>query len=340
MLDKLLLNYEKQEVFNMIRLLESNDPNIELYEVVRFAGYDWYVIQIEGDIATLLSAKTYEVENPNTRRKGEEWNDFARRQSSYSYKDSFIRQYLLDEILPDLEAKGAKLIPTILSDAGCTDKVFLLSKKEGIGAARKLGSNVAPLVLNLYGRDDKNTYNTDHFYIAIRTKLENLVPVTPSKPNTSGVTSDEEERIEEEILQFTEDYGERGEYAIFDEAFRQGRKELDKYLLSKFKEMPSFDASSVVLLRCATGRLPGIEGYFDEFWDEFTKNPETGWQNGWTGFVDLSKVWRSTDPATQYIIDNAAFCNDEETSYHVRWSGSDYEIDDSGEEALLISFDL
>lgn len=323
----------------MIRLLESNDSNIKLYETVKYAGYEWFVIQINGDIATLLSSEFFEINNPNIRRRGEAWDDYERRKSSFSYKDSFVRQYLLDKILPELESKGAKLIPTTLSDVGCTDKVWLLSKKEGLGVNSILRDNVESLTLTLSNRDSDYTYDTERFYIVIRTRLENLVPATPSKPDTSGLTSDEKERIEEEIFQFTEKYGEGGEFAEFDVLGRY--READKFILSKFREIPSFDASSVTLLRCKTGRLPGIEGYFEEFWDVFAKDNSSGWHSGWTDFVELNKVWRSSDPVTQYIIDHAAFSNEEDASYHVqRVDSTQKEIDKSEGDIVEIHFDI
>lgn len=98
------------------RLYESENSDINLYDIVRCAGYEWYVIDIEDDIVTLLAK-----------------NDvFGLCVFSYDnskiYKDSEVRKYLKDSVLPKLQS--ANPVPTRLNDVGVADKVWLLSTRD------------------------------------------------------------------------------------------------------------------------------------------------------------------------------------------------------------------
>ena len=99
------------------RLYESEDSDIKLYDVVKCADCDWYVIDKQGDIVTLLAAYTdYSIGQRRFDGKSNE------------YKTSEIREYLKNRVLPKLQS--ANPIPTRLNDVGCIDKVWLLSVDE------------------------------------------------------------------------------------------------------------------------------------------------------------------------------------------------------------------
>lgn len=97
------------------RLYESEDSDIDLYDIVSCAGYEWYVLKIEDDIVTLLA-------------KNDDFGIEIFDEESNDYATSHIRDYLLSEVLP--EVQSANPIPTRLDDVGVTDKVWLLSLEE------------------------------------------------------------------------------------------------------------------------------------------------------------------------------------------------------------------
>lgn len=105
------------------RLYESENSGIKLYDTVRCAGYDWYVIGIEDDVVTLLL-------------KYCDLSDCKFDPASNDYKTSEIRKHLRYKVLPELQS--ANPIPTRLNDVGCTDKVWLLSVDE----AKKLPQEI------------------------------------------------------------------------------------------------------------------------------------------------------------------------------------------------------
>lgn len=124
----------------MIRLLENEETrDIKLYDVVNYAGHDWYVIGLDGNIATLLV------------RGSDFWAEIFDRHSN-DYKTSRIRQYLRDEILPDLIRNGANPIPTRLSRCKTEDKLFLLSIEE----AEALPKNIRRFFENWWLRSSGN----------------------------------------------------------------------------------------------------------------------------------------------------------------------------------------
>lgn len=105
------------------RLYESKGSDIKLYDVVNCAGYDWHVIDIDGDIVTLLAKD----------------NDFGKSifdEESNDYETSEIRKYINNIVLPKLQ--NANPIPTKLRDVKVTDKVWLLSTDE----AEELPTNI------------------------------------------------------------------------------------------------------------------------------------------------------------------------------------------------------
>lgn len=102
------------------RLYESENSDIKLYDVVRCAGYEWYVIDKQGDVVTLLAKDdvfglcVFSYDN------------------SKIYKDSEVRKYLKNSVLPKLQK--ANPISTRLNDVEVADKIWLLST----GDAREL----------------------------------------------------------------------------------------------------------------------------------------------------------------------------------------------------------
>lgn len=102
----------------MIRLLENEETkDIKLYDVVDYAGHEWYVIGLNGNEVTLLV-------------KDKVFRGRIFDKDSNDYKTSVVRDYINSDILPKLLGKGANPIPTNLPDVGCTDKVWLLSLEE------------------------------------------------------------------------------------------------------------------------------------------------------------------------------------------------------------------
>ena len=95
--------------------------NLKLYDIVEYAGYRWFVINLDKDSATLLACdnvfgSAIYSEGPNT------------------YGGSEARKYLLSNVWPILKAKKARPMPAILPDSPCKDRLYLLSFEE----ARKL----------------------------------------------------------------------------------------------------------------------------------------------------------------------------------------------------------
>ena len=56
----------------------------------------------------------------------------------HRYIDSQVQQYLLDILLPELEANGARPIPTPLYEEGHSDKLYLLSYKEALAVPKSV----------------------------------------------------------------------------------------------------------------------------------------------------------------------------------------------------------
>lgn len=105
------------------QLYESENSDIKRYSVVRCAGYEWFVIGIDGDIVTLLAKDAdFEIAMSNKRL--------------IDYKTCEVRDYLVSDILPKLGSVNP--IPVRLDDVGCVDKVWLLS----IDDAKKLPKKV------------------------------------------------------------------------------------------------------------------------------------------------------------------------------------------------------
>lgn len=125
----------------MIRLLESDNPDIKLYDTVSYAGYNWIVIGIEGGIATLLTESWvgHVLFEDSPVEEGYNYSD---------YRSSHVRFYLMDDVLSELLANGAKPLDTRLIDADCTDPVFLLSALQ----AQRLPDNIRRL--NALGHRD------------------------------------------------------------------------------------------------------------------------------------------------------------------------------------------
>ena len=84
---------------------------IKLYDVVSYAGHEWFVIEIDNDKVTLLAKN----------------DDFGHRcfdENFFGYEDSEIRKYLNTIVLNELTENGACLETVTLEDL--EDKVYLL----------------------------------------------------------------------------------------------------------------------------------------------------------------------------------------------------------------------
>ena len=103
----------------MIRLLEENEPKkLKRYDTVKYAGYEWYIVNDPAAGPAILLAKDYDFGS----------SDFD--DDSDDYKTSKIRKYLESNVLPRLVRRGAKPMPVRMADAGVTDQVWLLSAEE------------------------------------------------------------------------------------------------------------------------------------------------------------------------------------------------------------------
>ena len=110
--------YEDEEFIPSIYIPED----VKLYDVVNCAGYEWFVIDIKGDIVTLLAKIDFGACEFN--------------EKSNDYKNSEIRKYLINRVLPRLES--ANPVPTRLDDVEVTDKVWLLSTDEAEKLSREI----------------------------------------------------------------------------------------------------------------------------------------------------------------------------------------------------------
>lgn len=90
---------------------------IKLYDVVSYAGHEWFVIRIDGERISLLAKN----------------NDFGVSifdKETNDYRTSEIRRYLNTSVLNRLTENGAEILETNIPDFGLKDKVWLLSTDE------------------------------------------------------------------------------------------------------------------------------------------------------------------------------------------------------------------
>ena len=90
---------------------------IKLYDVVTYAGFEWFVIRIDSGRISLLAKN----------------NDFGVSifdKDSNDYRTSEIRRYLNTSVLNTLTENGAEILETNIPDFGLKDKVWLLSEDE------------------------------------------------------------------------------------------------------------------------------------------------------------------------------------------------------------------
>ncbi len=111
----------------MIRLLNESNDNLKLYDIIKYAEFDWYIIGIDNETVTLLM-------------KDSNYKYIQFDEKSNNYSNSKIRNFLINAA-NHLERRGATPIPTNLPDVGVTDKLWLLSKEE----AEKLPERIREL---------------------------------------------------------------------------------------------------------------------------------------------------------------------------------------------------
>lgn len=91
--------------------------DVKLYDIVSYAGYEWFVIEIDNDKVTLLAKN----------------NDFGVSvfdKETNDYRTSEIRHYLNTSVLNRLTENGAEILETNIPEFGLKDKVWLLSEDE------------------------------------------------------------------------------------------------------------------------------------------------------------------------------------------------------------------
>lgn len=91
--------------------------DVKLYDIVSYAGHEWFVIRIDGERISLLAKN----------------NDFGVSifdKETNDYRTSEIRRYLNTSVLNRLTENGAEILETNIPDFGLKDKVWLLSEDE------------------------------------------------------------------------------------------------------------------------------------------------------------------------------------------------------------------
>lgn len=101
---------------------KSHDA-ISLYDVVTYAGFEWFVIKMDQDKVTLLA-------------KNDDFGRLRFDRETSDYKNSEIRKHINSVLVNILTKNGAELETASLQ--GLDDKVFLLSKEE----AEELPTNI------------------------------------------------------------------------------------------------------------------------------------------------------------------------------------------------------
>ncbi len=89
--------------------------DVKLYDVVSYAGHEWFVIEIDNDKVTLLA-------------KNDDFGRLRFDRESSDYQNSEIRKHINSVLASILTKNGAELETVSLQ--GLDDKVFLLSKEE------------------------------------------------------------------------------------------------------------------------------------------------------------------------------------------------------------------
>lgn len=105
----------------------SDDYTIRRGDRVEYAGYEWIVLRIEGEVITLIA-----------RHKDFGEEQFGSESNLADYKKSYVRAYLKNKVYPELKQNGIYPLLTKLDDVGVSDHVWLLSERE----ARRLSRSV------------------------------------------------------------------------------------------------------------------------------------------------------------------------------------------------------
>lgn len=160
---------------------------IKLYDVVPYAGHEWFVIRIDGERISLLAKN----------------NDFGVSifdKETNDYRTSEIRRYLNTSVLNRLTENGAEILETNIPEFGLKDKVWLLSTDEAEQLppeVRNLGkwwwlsssgyiSNYAAYVSwvgGVYTIGYKVNSNSGTVRPAITVKVNNLLKSLEPEPN-------------------------------------------------------------------------------------------------------------------------------------------------------------
>lgn len=97
----------------------SDDYTIRRGDTVEYAGYEWIVLKIEGEVVTLIA-----------RHKDFGEEQFGSESNLADYKKSYVRAYLKNKVYPELKQNGIYPLLTKLNDVGVSDHVWLLSERE------------------------------------------------------------------------------------------------------------------------------------------------------------------------------------------------------------------
>ena len=97
--------------------MDKSQDAISLYDVVTYAGFEWFVIRIDGERISLLA-------------KNDDFGVSIFDKESNNYQTSEIRRYLNTDVLNKLTENGAEILETNIPEFGVKDKVYLLSVSE------------------------------------------------------------------------------------------------------------------------------------------------------------------------------------------------------------------
>jgi hypothetical protein len=118
------------------RLFESEGSDIKLYDVVKYAGFDWYVISLDSNVRSFSGGIIDDVVTLLAKNADFGVSPFAK--DSNNYDKSYAMGYLCTTVFSKLKQNGAKPLLTKLEGVRLPKRLWLLSEDE----AEKLPKSV------------------------------------------------------------------------------------------------------------------------------------------------------------------------------------------------------
>lgn len=110
------------------RLFESEGSDIKLYDVVNYAGFDWYVIGIDSRVRSFSGGVIDDVVTLLAKNADFGTSPFAK--DSNNYNKSYAIGYLGTTVFSKLKQNGAKPLLTKLEGVRLPSRIWLLSTDE------------------------------------------------------------------------------------------------------------------------------------------------------------------------------------------------------------------